>query len=129
MLFIMGRYAEAKEASARKNNVSCRSFKNKRGNVSFSPEAVGNKIFTRGYKRSQKITSGLHHIGLQILVATQVESLCCYSRYKQAFGVSQKIVHCMEAHLLSMPKTCALITRIGAKIQAVLYVSLPRTTG
>ena len=69
VLFIMGRYAEAKEASAREGDVSCRSFENKRRT---SPEAVWNKVFTSGYERSQKITSGLHYIGLQNIVATQV---------------------------------------------------------
>ena len=33
VLFIMGRYAEAKEASAREGDIDCRSFEIKRGTV------------------------------------------------------------------------------------------------
>ena len=65
VLFIMGRYAEAKEASAREGEFNCRSFKNKR--VLFH---LGN-LGMRGHKKSHQTTQ---NIGL-------TES-CCHTNFK-----------------------------------------------
>ena len=113
MLFIMGRYAEAKEASAREGDVNCRSFEDKRGTVSLGHFR---------HERSQKITSGYtNHWSHRILLPHNFKVYFALT-LKPSIRSLTVTTHCMEAHLLFMPKTCALITRIGpSSIHCCMY--------
>ena len=93
VLFIMGRYAEVKRASAREGEVNCRSSKNKRGTVSLGHFR---------HKRSQKITSDYtkywsHRISLphkfKIYFATYARVKHSESHRHTTLYVSPFVVH------------------------------------